>query len=205
MSHDEGYIYIPNWTGFQHYKDQTSPAWIKCYRRLLSDDAYLALSLADRGLLLNVWLLCSDAGEGRVSADRTLLARRLNVRRVSLDSLIHAGFVTVRSRKRSDKSYRRPSAETETETEKKDISAEGSAIINNDFSGERVRAVESLVEAIGSDGDPNTAGTIHKLVMAQGLSVANIQLARERVGQADARNRAKYAVGVLLNIAKESA
>ena len=90
-----GYIYVPNWDEFQHYKERTTPAWIKCYRSLLHDDDYLALTLAERGLLHCVWLLVADRGQGRVKADLKLLSRLLNVRRVSLEPLIQAGFITI--------------------------------------------------------------------------------------------------------------
>jgi hypothetical protein len=204
-----GYIYIPNWEKFQHYKDKSSPAWIKCYRRLLSDDAYLALSLADRGLLLNLWLLCSDAGEGRVSADRRLLARRLNVRRVSLDALIQAGFIQVRSRKRLDKVYKASRAETEAETEKREITADARAHHNGEatvlpLNGERIQALDALLDAIGSDGDENTPATIHRLVAARNLSTADLQLARERICEVRTDNKAKYAVGILKNVQTRS-
>lgn len=94
-----GYIYVKNWRRRQHHK-YDSPPWHKVYHSTLHDDDYLRLSHADRGLLHDLWSLASLAGDGRVSADRTFLARQLNVRRVSLDPLIEAGFIEILSTKR---------------------------------------------------------------------------------------------------------
>lgn len=95
---DAGYIYVRNWQKRQHHK-YDSPPWHKVYNDTLRDDDYLGLSHADRGLLQDLWTLASLSGDGRVSADRTFLARHLNVRRVSLEPLIHAGFIEVLSTK----------------------------------------------------------------------------------------------------------
>ena len=204
---EHGYIYVKNWSDFQHYKDQTTPAWIKSYRRLLSDDKYLALSQADRGLLHDLWLLCANDGEGRVSANPKLLARRLNVRRVSLEPLIQAGFLTIRSRKRLDKPYRSSRTETEAETEKKSVPAGDDPPVVADaailsINTERVMALDALLVAIGDDADKNTATTINRIIAARRLSTGDIQLARERVVEARCDNRARYAVGVLQKIEK---
>ena len=208
-----GYIYIPNWTSFQHYRDQTNPAWIKSYRKLLSNDDYLALSHADRGLLHDVWLLSANDGEGRVSADRRLLARRLNVRRVSLEPLINAGFIQIRSRKRLDKPYRRSRAEGEAEVEKNSPKAERLVVPDSDAAIQenvpnqgRVDAITMLMATIGTDADKNTLTTIHRLIITKHLAEADIQLARERVAERNGNtNRAKYAYGVLRSIAKDRA
>ncbi len=109
-----GYVYVKNWDRFQRYKDRRPP-WIKLAGALLDDDRYLSLSLADRGLLQDLWKLASMSGDGRVSADRTSLARRLNVRRVSLEPLIQAGWIEVRAQRAH--TPRTPDARLEAETE----------------------------------------------------------------------------------------
>ena len=69
----ERLIDIVNWGKFQHYKDRRPP-WIKNHASLLSDDAYLDLPLAARGVLHGLWLMRAERGgpipEGR--AVRTL-------------------------------------------------------------------------------------------------------------------------------------
>jgi len=93
----ERWIVIPNWdgsTGFQHYKDRT-PRWIKNYTELMSDDAYLGLTLHQRGVLHGLWL--EYAAARRQIPDSTLaITRRLGdrVTRATLDALNHAGFIT---------------------------------------------------------------------------------------------------------------
>ena len=91
-----GWITIPNWDGpegFQHYKDRT-PRWIKNYTELLHDDAYLQLTLVQRGVLHGLWMEYASAR--RQIPDSTLaVSRRLGQRvtRATLDSLNHAGFI----------------------------------------------------------------------------------------------------------------
>ena len=46
---------IPNWERFQHYQDRDAP-WIKLYVRLNSDDDWLSMSTALRGVLTTIWL-----------------------------------------------------------------------------------------------------------------------------------------------------
>ena len=93
-----GWITIPKWRSFQHYQNR-DPIWIKNYRELLHKEEYLCLSASDRGVLHGIWLCISESGDCRLSADPKSLARRLNVRRVSLEPLIDAGFIKVRASK----------------------------------------------------------------------------------------------------------
>ena len=59
----ERLIDIVNWGGSEHYKDRRPP-WIKNHASLLSDDAYLDLPLAARGVLHGLWLI-EQSAEGR--------------------------------------------------------------------------------------------------------------------------------------------
>ena len=52
---DLGWIEIPNWDRFQHYRDR-DPPWIKFYTELLHDPDYLALSGDQRAILHGLWL-----------------------------------------------------------------------------------------------------------------------------------------------------
>ena len=51
----DGWIVIPNWDKFQHYRTR-QPTWIKVYLELTSKDEWLSLSMSTRGLLLTCWL-----------------------------------------------------------------------------------------------------------------------------------------------------
>jgi hypothetical protein len=99
---NHGYIYVKNWRKYQH--GNAGLPWHKVYGALLHDDAYCELTLADRGTLHGLWMLASLTGDGRVSASRTYLARHLNVRRVSLEPLIQAGWIEIRLDKAESKS-----------------------------------------------------------------------------------------------------
>ena len=92
------WIWIPHWDGpdgFQHYRDR-DPIWIKNYTRLLSHDAYMSLSFASRGLLHGIWVAYAMSSR-RLPGSTLVLSRRLGgqVKRRSLESLVHAGFVEI--------------------------------------------------------------------------------------------------------------
>jgi hypothetical protein len=93
-----GYIYITNWEQFQGRRDRNDP-WHKVYNDLLRHDAYIDLTLAQRGLLHGIWMLASSTGDGRVRYTRRTLGRHLNATRVSLEPLIDAGFIEIRAAK----------------------------------------------------------------------------------------------------------
>ncbi len=99
-----GYIYVRNWDKRQHHKYE-SPPWHKVYNNLLHDDDYLGLTAADRGVLHALWMLASVSGDGRLNADSKSLARHLNVRRVSLEPLVRAGFIEILGTRRVRNEY----------------------------------------------------------------------------------------------------
>jgi hypothetical protein len=100
----EQWIIVKHWGDFQHYKDR-DPTWIKNYTRLLHDDAYLDLTLHQRGVLHGIWLSYaaadgqlrgSMATGGRQGRDSTArLSRQLGERvtTATLEALNHAGFI----------------------------------------------------------------------------------------------------------------
>ena len=51
----DGWIVIPNWDKFQHYKNR-GPVWIKLYTELRDRDEWRHLTLAARGLLASIWI-----------------------------------------------------------------------------------------------------------------------------------------------------
>lgn len=93
MTQRPRYIVVPNWDSFQHYSDRTPP-WIKNYTELLHDDAYLGLTLHQRGVLHGIWLAYA-ASHRQLSGDTSALYRQLG-ERVSTATLIalnRAGFI----------------------------------------------------------------------------------------------------------------
>jgi hypothetical protein len=123
----DGWIVIPGWPKFQHYKDR-DPTWIKNYTRLLHDDAYDELTLAATGLLHVSWLLYAvSGGVLAVSQLRRFCTAKGDSRHFQhhLDSLIRAGFVQVVASKPLALARSR---EVEVEKEKKDLKILPSAL-----------------------------------------------------------------------------
>jgi hypothetical protein len=117
----ERWIVIPHWhgkngkDGFQHYRDR-DPVWVKAYTRLMRDDDYLRLTLAERGLLLGLWLEYAST-DGQLLGDSRSLARRLaqKITTKQLERLNHAGFIEFSASKPLALRYQHASPETETE------------------------------------------------------------------------------------------
>jgi hypothetical protein len=93
----DGWIVIPGWDKFQHYADRR-PVWIRLYTELRDRDEWRALTLAEQGLLVNIWIEYA-------SSDGLLAFRRFpsripqKISRRSLDSLRDAGFIEVSASK----------------------------------------------------------------------------------------------------------
>lgn len=91
----DGWIHIPRWDEFQHYKKR-DPPWIKDYRSQIDNARYLELTLAQRGLLHDLRLLYLVM-HGELPASRTFIATRLRCKtdKRSFDALNHAGFIDI--------------------------------------------------------------------------------------------------------------
>src|SRR5262249_45883056 len=91
----DGWIHIPRWDDFQHYKKR-DPPWIKDYRSQMDNPVYLKLTLAERGLLHDLRLLYLMTHRN-LTRDPRKLSRRMNVRVFSkhLESLNDAGFIDI--------------------------------------------------------------------------------------------------------------
>ena len=111
----EQWIVIPNWEKFQHYKDR-DPSWIKLYTELEHRDDWLHLTLAERGLLVCIWIEYTLRNGELRSADLPSFVLQKIPRR-SLDSLQAAGFIEVSASKPSRARAGARSREEETETE----------------------------------------------------------------------------------------
>jgi hypothetical protein len=99
MSDDDGWIVIPNWDRFQHYKDR-DPTWIKDYVSQLDDDDWLSLSLTERGALQVLRLLYARA-DGKLLTSRAAEAinfRGAHVARI-LERLNETGLLELRASK----------------------------------------------------------------------------------------------------------
>jgi hypothetical protein len=67
-----------NWTRFQHYKDRRPP-WIKLYRSLLDDRAFMCLPVASKALAPMLWLLASDHENGEIHGEMADIAFKLRM------------------------------------------------------------------------------------------------------------------------------
>lgn len=116
----DGYIWIPKWRQFQHYR-RRRPAWIKSYVGVLSDDDYLELAISYRGVLHGLWLMVAEVGQGRCRARADHVQNQLvlapGLAQKSLVSLNHAGFIRIIASKLPVAESPRARPETETETE----------------------------------------------------------------------------------------
>jgi hypothetical protein len=141
---DERWIVIPNWARFQHYQTRKGeqvqrPDWLKTYVRLLHDDAYLKLTLHQRGVLHGLWLEYAAAGRQLPDSTATV-SRRLGERvtRGTLDALNHAGFIAYCSRPDLDGVYTESSPEQSREEISKERLGKGSSAngLPTDLKGE---------------------------------------------------------------------
>lgn len=113
-----GWIVIPRWEDFQHYKDR-NPIWIKIYTRLMDDDRFLELSFSERGLLITLWMeYAKSRSELRLDAGK--LSRRIGQRvlQSQLTALLDAGFIEVADSKPHQKFPLEVEKEIEKETPK---------------------------------------------------------------------------------------
>lgn len=95
----DGWIVIPNWRRFQHYKNR-NPKWIKVYTELMSDPAFLGLTFAQRGLLISLWLEYARSRHA-IKMHTSTIARQLGERvfTAQLEALNDAGFIEVSASK----------------------------------------------------------------------------------------------------------
>lgn len=91
---------VKNWAEFQHYKDRCPP-WIKLQKSLLDDYEFARLPLASKALAPLIWLLASEAVDGKVCIDSDFLTFRLRWTvgdiAIGLEPLVSHGFLIVDS------------------------------------------------------------------------------------------------------------
>lgn len=145
------WISVRNWRKFQHYDPaKRSPPWIKNYTELMSDDAYLGLSMVQRGVLHGIWMEYARA-RCQLPDSTAVISRRLGERvtRATLYALNRAGYIDIVASKALAEGYQgasKPasellalarSQETETETEPK-------AVTSTNNNGPGLQEIEEL-------------------------------------------------------------
>lgn len=87
------WIVIPNWEKFNHRADRSLP-WLKLYIELSGRDDWRHITLAERGLLVCIWIeYRRSKGVLRTSDVPGLVAQK--VPRRSFESLQAAGFIAL--------------------------------------------------------------------------------------------------------------
>lgn len=90
-----GWIRVPEWDNFQHYKDRV-PKWIKLHVELLDDDDFIALTPSRQAMLVKLWSAYARGREQLTSDPRRLshvLRQRVTVS--DLKALRDAGFIEI--------------------------------------------------------------------------------------------------------------
>lgn len=95
MNEPEQWIVIPNWKKFQHYGNRRSVPWIKVYNELNSRAEWLDLTLAERGLLITIWIEYARS-KGTLKASSVHRLSPTKTRRKHWESLNRAGFIQFR-------------------------------------------------------------------------------------------------------------
>lgn len=111
----DGWIVIPNWDKFQHYRDRR-PLWVKLYVDLLDRDAWTSLRHSDQGILVNLWALYALV-DGQLTVRTAANRIGFDSRTPHLERLRDAGFIDILASKPLAIRYQVSSLETETETE----------------------------------------------------------------------------------------
>lgn len=65
------YLRVKNWDKLQHYSKRRPP-WIKSYARLLMDDRFVELNECERGQLMTIWLVASQASRFTMDGDKVV-------------------------------------------------------------------------------------------------------------------------------------
>ncbi len=114
---------VVNWDKYQSYRsDRGQPPWIKLHRKLMRKPEWIALTDAQRGQLVAIWLTAAER-DGVILASAQMIERLCFMEPGSLDlqPLIDAGFIEVDAkttpRRRQDD---RPEVEVDTEVEEEE-------------------------------------------------------------------------------------
>jgi len=117
---------VHNWSKWQTYRrDRGQPPWIKVHREVMRKPEWVALSDAQRGQLLAIWLLAAD-NDGKIPDDPDVISKLCFLTTpLNLNHFIELGFIdakTTPKRRQRDATAtaerrQRDALEAETETE----------------------------------------------------------------------------------------
>lgn len=133
---------IRKWEVWQSYrKDRGQPPWIKVHRTLMRDPDWVALTDAQRGQLVSIWMLAADHN-GQIPPDPKIIQKLCFMEKEpDLKTLIEHGFIEGRrrpdanmttARRRSDQPETEESRDRE-ETEAEEKNAAVAALVPEDL------------------------------------------------------------------------
>lgn len=83
---------IKDWDRFQHYK-KPKPVWIKLYRDLLRDYAFMQLSESERWIVIGLWIIAAETGN-EIPDDPEYIRTSLKLKRPpDLEKFSRLGFI----------------------------------------------------------------------------------------------------------------
>lgn len=86
------FLSVKDYARHQHYRDR-SPIWIKLYNAVMDDAEFIALTDAERGQLMLIWLLASRRAN-KIPNDASAVKRAIQASgRVNLEHFIAIGFL----------------------------------------------------------------------------------------------------------------
>jgi hypothetical protein len=137
---------IRNWDRWQSYrKDRGQPPWIKVHRALLRDPNWVALTDAQRGQLVAIWMLAADRS-GVIPASAAIV-RKLFIEKGFIDGCqVDANVAPGRRQhdqpEKSREEKNAPSGAT-PKTEEADLYERGKAVLGNNAGGLIARLLKS--------------------------------------------------------------
>jgi len=144
------WIVVRNWPKYQHYADR-HPVWIKLYTELAHRDDWCGLTLAQRGLLVSIWIEYA-LKDGQLNTSEVPARILQKLPRNSLEALRDAGFIRFRASKPLAASRARA---REVEVEKKPPSPPS----KNDRPRKRITGWREVRGSHGRTFVPDPAGT----------------------------------------------
>jgi hypothetical protein len=208
----DGWIVVRKWDKFQRYSERRPP-WIKLYTDLNSNDDWLGLSTAARGMLTTIWVeYARSGGHLRVGTCMQLCGK--SARSKHLEALNHAGFIDVLA---SSPSPTRLGSHTETEEQQERLlraglstavasyAAEAAAAIHNHTSKPRQLPADLLEQLVTLRGADERTPQVLGSFIQRGLPEAAFRNALEATHEAanDKRLRGTeigYFIGTLRQI-----
>lgn len=180
---------VRNWEKWQSYRrDRGQPPWIKVHREVMRKPEWVALTDAQRGQLLSIWLLAADR-DGVIPASACLLRKLCFMDdEPDLEVLIEQGFL---ARDATVTPIRRQRDETEAE-ERQRREEESSPARTVEFS--------ELVRLYGRAGDLSAERAYREVVPSE---VSHTDLVAKRKAYCEQQGERRFWIGLAKWIRKK--